>query len=223
MGRRILRTTRKLGFTLVELLIVVAIIGVLSTIGVPTFKKMVQKAKKSEAKVGLGGVYTAEMAFFSEYGGYGNNLKGMGYELEGSAALYTVGIPNNSCGSGTVAPDPTSTVGTQIMGSFTAYYTSANADNMFAVAGRKGTSLTCLAGTVAADGAGFIATATGCVASGCATNSTVAATVSMSGGTATATVPAYSLDAINGSINDLQDSWAIDRNRRLVNVSDGVR
>ncbi len=93
------------GFTLVELLIVVAIIGVLSTIGVPTFRRMVQKAKKSEAKVNLGGIYTAENAFYSEYGLYGNNLERVGFEADGaSTAIYTIGFFDNGCKSVTVAP-----------------------------------------------------------------------------------------------------------------------
>ncbi|MBY0370262.1 prepilin-type N-terminal cleavage/methylation domain-containing protein, partial [bacterium] len=78
------------GFTLVELLIVVAIIGVLSTIGVPTFKRMIQKSKKAEAKVGLGGLYTTEAAFFAEYNGYGNNLAKMGYAIDGAASATYV-------------------------------------------------------------------------------------------------------------------------------------
>ena len=68
MVQRSNRRSKQTGFTLVELLIVVAIIGVLSTIGVPTFKRMIQKSKKSEAKVNLGGLYTAEQAFFAEKG-----------------------------------------------------------------------------------------------------------------------------------------------------------
>lgn len=87
------------GFTLVELLIVVAIIGVLSTIGVPTYRSMVQKAKKSEAKVALGGLYTAETAFQAEYGTYGSVLAKVGFDLEGATAtrIYTVGFPNGTC------------------------------------------------------------------------------------------------------------------------------
>src|SRR4051812_23901987 len=87
------------GFTLVELLIVVAIIGVLATIGVPTFRQMVQKSKKSEAKVALGGLYTTETAFFSEYGVYGSNIDKIGFDLEGSAnnRIYTVGFQDSSC------------------------------------------------------------------------------------------------------------------------------
>ena len=48
------------GFTLVELMIVVAIIGVLSAVAVPNFKKYQAKAKSSEAKVQLAAAYTAE-------------------------------------------------------------------------------------------------------------------------------------------------------------------
>src|SRR5690349_9491290 len=88
---------RKSGFTLVELLIVVAIIGILSTIGVPTFRRMLQKSKKSEAKVALGGLYTAEQAFQSEYGGYGNNVAAIGVTTDGQNPIYQVGFPSNTC------------------------------------------------------------------------------------------------------------------------------
>src|SRR3989338_11106065 len=93
------------GFTLVELLIVVAIIGVLSTIGIPTFRKMVQKAKKSEAKVALGGLYTAETAFFAEYGVYGSYLDKIWFELSGTGGVtYTIGFPTSACASEALMP-----------------------------------------------------------------------------------------------------------------------
>jgi type IV pilus assembly protein PilA len=97
------------GFTLVELLIVVAIIGVLSTIGIPTFRKMIQKAKKSEAKVNLGGLYTAEQAFFSEYGLYGNLIDQVGFETDGQNLIYVIGFMDASCVSVTPIPAATDT------------------------------------------------------------------------------------------------------------------
>ena len=83
-----LRSEEKLGFTLVELLIAVAIIGILSTVGIPTYKRLIQKARKSEAKILLGGVVTAEEGFFAEWGFYGNNLRGIGFEVEGGQTKY---------------------------------------------------------------------------------------------------------------------------------------
>ena len=56
------------GFTLVELLIVVAIIGVLASQGVPAYRRMIMKSRKGEAQIMLGNIATAESAFFSEYG-----------------------------------------------------------------------------------------------------------------------------------------------------------
>ncbi len=47
------------GFTLVEVMIVMALIGILATIAVPRFMAFQAKARQSEAKVGLGGVFTA--------------------------------------------------------------------------------------------------------------------------------------------------------------------
>ena len=60
----------KKGFTLIELMIVVAIIGILAAIAIPNFLKFQAKSKQSEAKTNLKGVYTAETAFFGENNTY---------------------------------------------------------------------------------------------------------------------------------------------------------
>ena len=54
------------GFTLVELMIVVAIIGILAAIAIPNFSKFQARAKQSEAKANLKGIYTAKHASYGE-------------------------------------------------------------------------------------------------------------------------------------------------------------
>jgi len=58
------------GFTLVELLIVVALIGVLSAIAIPSFLRFQLRAKAAEAKTNLAAIALTEEAFFSERGFY---------------------------------------------------------------------------------------------------------------------------------------------------------
>jgi type IV pilus assembly protein PilA len=62
----------KKGFTLIELMIVVAIIGILAAIAIPNFLRFQAKSKQSEAKTNLGGIFTAETAYFAEENSFAN-------------------------------------------------------------------------------------------------------------------------------------------------------
>jgi len=53
----------KKGFTLVELLMVVIIIGILVTLAVPNYFKAVERAKGATAKSGLSAIHKAEIAY----------------------------------------------------------------------------------------------------------------------------------------------------------------
>lgn len=70
------------GFTLIELMIVVAIIGILAAIAIPNFNRFQAKSKQSEAKTNLKGIFTAAKARFAERDWYGNTFAMIGYAPE---------------------------------------------------------------------------------------------------------------------------------------------
>jgi type IV pilus assembly protein PilA len=74
------------GFTLVELMVVVAIIGILSAIAIPNFQTYQAKSKSSEARLQLSSIYTSEVSFAADYDNYAACLEDMGYTPGGNAA-----------------------------------------------------------------------------------------------------------------------------------------
>jgi prepilin-type N-terminal cleavage/methylation domain-containing protein len=58
------------GFTLIELMIVVAIIGILSAIAIPAFRSYVQKSRMAEGFAFLGEIRQREEAYRAEFGEY---------------------------------------------------------------------------------------------------------------------------------------------------------
>ena len=67
------------GFTLVELMVVVGIIGILATIAIPNFRKYQAKSKTTEAKIQLSSVYTTMESMLLEYDTYATCLSAGGY------------------------------------------------------------------------------------------------------------------------------------------------
>ena len=63
--RRTIRARQQKGFTLIELMIVVAIIGILAAIAIPNFLKFQARARQSEAKMMLKGFFTAIKSNFA--------------------------------------------------------------------------------------------------------------------------------------------------------------
>jgi type IV pilus assembly protein PilA len=66
----IMKTLKKRGFTLIELMIVVAIIGILAAIAIPNFIKFQARSKQGEAKTNLKSAFTAEKSYYAEKDSY---------------------------------------------------------------------------------------------------------------------------------------------------------
>ena len=86
-----MKTKSNAGFSLVELMVVVAIIGILATIAIPNFVRFQNKAKQSNAKSELAGIFTAERAYFAEYNTYVSLLTLAGFTPEGSVGCAGTG------------------------------------------------------------------------------------------------------------------------------------
>ena len=68
--KRFFNLKNKKGFTLIELMIVVAIIGILAAIAIPNFLNFRNKAKSAEAKSNLGAIRSCEETYNTEFESY---------------------------------------------------------------------------------------------------------------------------------------------------------
>ncbi len=90
---------KKEGFTLIELMIVVAIIGILAAIAIPAFVRYVKRSKTSEAGANLKSLYTGAAAYFdSEIWPQGvvtgGSITPSTYCTAGAAAFSTSSAPS---------------------------------------------------------------------------------------------------------------------------------
>jgi prepilin-type N-terminal cleavage/methylation domain-containing protein len=88
------------GFTLIELMVVVLIVGILAAVAIPIMRGRIDSAKWSEGKAMMGTVATAIRAYYAEHGEgataitslFGNATTALGFvtsDLDGTYFLHT--------------------------------------------------------------------------------------------------------------------------------------
>jgi type IV pilus assembly protein PilA len=110
-------SSKQFGFTLIELMVVVGILGILVSVAAPQYNKYQRKARQSEAKISLSGVFSLEKSFYSEYAAYIPAFDAIGYSPEGAQRFYRVSACWG-CGNGTWTGTVTGYSGTTSLQSY---------------------------------------------------------------------------------------------------------
>ena len=130
------------GFSLIELMVVVAVLGIVAAIAVPNFLRYQAQSRQSEAKLNLGGIFAAELAFFGENSRF-SDFSEIGFALAGSSNRYTYRAMRTTVAGNVVSAGPVQALSASVG--------TVAGDNLTAAAGGAG---------AVSSGTGFTATAT---------------------------------------------------------------
>ncbi len=96
MSKRVSKFSKR-GFSLVELMIVVAIIGILAAIALPNFARFQRKGRQSEAKGMLAAYHTSLKSSAAELGCFRGNFVAVGFQPEGELYYRLTSADNATC------------------------------------------------------------------------------------------------------------------------------
>ena len=88
-----LPSTRKRfhGFSLMEVMIVVVIIGILAALAYPNLEKYLKRARQTEAKTNLSAIYTAQKIYFTLHQSYADDINKLDLSLvQGDPYTFTM-------------------------------------------------------------------------------------------------------------------------------------
>ncbi len=100
-----------LGYTLIEIIIVMAIVALLAAVAVPSYQGQIQKSRRGDALAAVTAAAAAQERWYFQISGYSDsvdNIGGTGGSLISPEGYYSVTVANNSgvgncVGGGTVA------------------------------------------------------------------------------------------------------------------------
>lgn len=80
------------GFTLIELMVVVAIVGVLAATAALSYRHFTQKAQSVEAETALAEVHRLQQLYHAQHGTYGTDLGVIGFNQFPALKFYSIGM-----------------------------------------------------------------------------------------------------------------------------------
>lgn len=78
------------GFTLLELMVTVAIVGILASVALPWYGQYVQKGNRSDAMSPLQSIMDAEERYYADNVTYTTDLTELGFSTSTTKGLYTI-------------------------------------------------------------------------------------------------------------------------------------
>ncbi|MCC6276504.1 MAG: prepilin-type N-terminal cleavage/methylation domain-containing protein [Oligoflexia bacterium] len=72
------------GFSLIEVVIALAVLGILAALAIPNYNTYLDRSRQSEAKANLSMIYSTMKSFFAEYVQYTSRFDAVGVKFEGT-------------------------------------------------------------------------------------------------------------------------------------------
>ena len=94
------RTNPRAGFSLIELLIVIAIILVILTVALPKLNNAVRGARETGAVKAITTIHTAQVQFYSSYGRFAASMTELGPPASGAEGPSAAGLIERDLASG---------------------------------------------------------------------------------------------------------------------------